>query len=219
MPVFDVDRRPFALLGAYNSTHGEKPFLEGHELSYLRAIGVIILSAVLKRRMMLADKAKSLFISKYVSSHVARRMATDPSLSISHELRTPLHGILAAAELLQDTTLDQHQASILQTVQACGTSLVETVNHVLDFTKLSGNTKSGGVENTIEPTRVDLMQLVEEAVEGCWIGYRARASALGDSDIGSVYSPPRDSGSRSGQHVETVVDIDLRTEVREPATV
>jgi hypothetical protein len=58
--------------------------LEGHELSYLRAIGVflvnfkwdsrrftfgctlgvIILSAVLKRRMTLADKAKSLFISK-----------------------------------------------------------------------------------------------------------------------------------------------------------
>ena len=53
--------------------------LEGHELSYLRAIGifpsaqmnmsdimpgVIILSAVLKRRMMLADQAKSLFISK-----------------------------------------------------------------------------------------------------------------------------------------------------------
>lgn len=32
------------------------------------AIGVIILSAVLKRRMILADKAKSLFISKYVVS-------------------------------------------------------------------------------------------------------------------------------------------------------
>jgi len=56
--------------------------LEGHELSYLRAIGtilyvhmnmtnvisgVIILSAVLKRRMMLADQAKSLFISKQVA--------------------------------------------------------------------------------------------------------------------------------------------------------
>jgi signal transduction histidine kinase len=140
------------------------------------------------------------------------------SVSISHELRTPLHGILAAAELLSDTVLDQHQASILQTVQACGTSLVETVNHVLDFTKLSGNTKSGGVETVIEPTRVDLMQLVEEAVEGCWIGYRARASALGESDIGSVYSPPmlspRESAARSGHHVETVVDIDLRTEVR-----
>jgi hypothetical protein len=31
--------------------------------------GVIILSAVLKRRMKLADKAKSLFISKYVEVH------------------------------------------------------------------------------------------------------------------------------------------------------
>jgi len=59
---------------------------------------------------------------------------------------------LAAAELLSDSPLNHSQASFLQTVQACGTSLVETVNHVLDFTKLSGNTKAGGVENVIIPT-------------------------------------------------------------------
>ena len=58
--------------------------------------------------------------------------------------------ILASAELLSETHLDPSQASFLQTVQACGTSLVETVNHVLDFTKLSGNAKSGGVENVIQ---------------------------------------------------------------------
>ena len=60
--------------------------------------------------------------------------------------------ILAAAELLDESPLNHSQASFLQTVQACGTSLVETVNHVLDFTKLSGNSKSGGVENVIVPT-------------------------------------------------------------------
>ena len=60
--------------------------------------------------------------------------------------------ILAAAELLGESPLNHSQASFLQTVQACGTSLVETVNHVLDFTKLSGNSKSGGVENVIVPT-------------------------------------------------------------------
>ena len=38
-------------------------------------------------------------------------------------------------------------------MQACGTSLVETVNHVLDFTKLSGNAKAGGVENVIHLSR------------------------------------------------------------------
>ncbi|KZT42170.1 hypothetical protein SISSUDRAFT_1030673 [Sistotremastrum suecicum HHB10207 ss-3] len=173
-----------------------KNFLDGHELSYLRAIGVIILSAVLKRRMILADKAKSLFIS-----------------NISHELRTPLHGILAAAELLSDTALNHHQQSFLQTVQACGASLVETVNHVLDYTKLSGNTKAGGVENVIMPAKVDLMQLVEEAAEGCWIGFRARTPASGGSEIGSVYSPPNvlsSTVSRPLNTVETVVDIGQR---------
>ena len=76
-----------------------------------------------------------------------------PPPSISHELRTPLHGILAAAELLADTPLNHSQISFLQTVQACGTSLVETVNHVLDFTKLSGNSKAGGVEHVIRPSK------------------------------------------------------------------
>lgn len=123
----------------------------------MRAIGVIILSAVLKRRMLLADKAKSLFISKYVFS-----ISYDPLLttsSISHELRTPLHGILAAAELLNDSALSHNQVSFLETIQACGTSLVETVNHVLDFTKLSGNAKAGGVEHVILSTKYALSLL------------------------------------------------------------
>ncbi|KAH6909044.1 atypical/HisK protein kinase [Coprinopsis sp. MPI-PUGE-AT-0042] len=202
VPIFNVDKRPFALLCAYNSNIHTKRFLEGHELSYLRAIGVIILSAVLKRRMILADKAKSLFIS-----------------NISHELRTPLHGILAAAELLSESPLNHSQMSFIQTVQACGTSLVETVNHVLDFTKLSGNSKAGGVENVIVRSTNDLSQLIEEAIDGSWIGYRARTAILGDSGIGSVYSPPTDesaSYSDSQQwlqpHVETVIDIGYRKE-------
>lgn len=81
------------------------------------------------------------------------------------------------------------------------------MNHVLDFTKLSGNARSGGVDQVIPPTRSDLMQLIEEAVEGCWIGHRAR---LFTSEIGSVYSPPEKIGRPAlerDRHVETVVDI------------
>ncbi|KAG6862009.1 hypothetical protein C0995_008196 [Termitomyces sp. Mi166 len=124
--------------------------------------------------------------------------------------------ILAAAELLGDSHLTHSQLSFLQTVQACGTSLVETVNHVLDFTKLSGNSKAGGVENVINPSRVDLMQLVEDAVDGSWIGYRARSAIVGDSAIGSVYSPPKDISGlpmpQSSTFVETVIDIGYRRE-------
>lgn len=138
---------------------------------------------------------------------------------------------------MADTRLDHNQASFLRTVQACGTSLVETVNHVLDFTKLSGNSKAGGVENVILPSkcvvfdlyndtgadrlliRVDLMQLVEEAVEGCWIGHRARLPAMGNPEIGSVYSPPKQDSQAPASptfeqpHVETVIDIGFRPSV------
>ena len=52
------------------------------------------------------------------------------------------------------------------------------------------------------------MQLVEEATEGCWIGHRAR---MFTSEIGSVYSPPKQGQStvksRQGHRVETVIDI------------
>lgn len=177
-----------------------KQYLEGYELQFLRAIGVIILSAVLRRRMVLADKTKSILIS-----------------SVSHELRTPLHGILAAAELLSDTDLDANQISFLKTVQTCGNSLIETVNHVLDFTKLSGSTSS--TSSTIKHARVNLASLVESTVEGCWIGQRARFFH-GDSDIGSFYAPPAPSGLIPKQqrasvgeklaHVETVIDIAQR---------
>ena len=62
------------------------------------------------------------------------------------------------------------------------------------------------------------MQLVEEAVDGCWIGHRARTAILGDSGIGSVYSPPTDDqGSTIANRkipVETIVDIEHRREVQ-----
>ncbi|KAH9057814.1 Fph type histidine kinase [Lactarius vividus] len=215
VPIFNIDRRPFAMLCAYNSSEHGRRYLEGHELSYLRAIGVIILSAVLKRRMTLADKAKSLFISKRVTNFIFRPhylTGLRMSLSISHELRTPLHGILAAAELLADTQLNHTQSSFLQTVQACGTSLVETVNHVLDFTKLSGNAKAGGVEHVIRTTKINVLQLIEEAVEGSWIGHRARTFIRQqESEIGSLYAPPRQDGSGK-KLVEVVIEIGDREE-------
>ncbi|KAG9010965.1 His Kinase A domain containing protein [Tulasnella sp. JGI-2019a] len=200
VPVFNVDKRPFLLLCAY-TMQGATHFMEGYELQYLRAVGVIILSAVLKRRMVLADTAKSLFIS-----------------NISHELRTPLHGILASAELLRDTRLSNTQLSYLKTVQTCATSLVETVNHVLDFTKLSGNANEGGKQHPIKLAKLDLKYLIDEIVEGCWLGARARA-AIGTEEIGSVYAPPKHIRSPDVSQekapnifVETVTDIAYRPE-------
>lgn len=189
VPIFNLSDDkdgPFALLVAY--TGDRKLLLEGYEIQFLRAMGVIILSAVLKERILLADKAKQNFIS-----------------NISHELRTPLHGILAAAELLQDTDLDEVQVEFLDTVKACGRSLSETLNHVLDFTKLSGSNTSAGIERGIKLSRVNLKSLVEEAVESTIIGYRGKFAASNEG-LGDIYAPPSSSSASSPSLTSQKVD-------------
>ncbi|KAE8212863.1 hypothetical protein CF327_g3560 [Tilletia walkeri] len=209
VPVFGLNKQPFAMLCAYSEEHETGPSLDELKesgLQYLRAIGMIVLSAVLKKDIVLADKAKSHFIS-----------------NISHELRTPLHGILAAAELLQETKLNSTQGSYLETVEACGKSLLELVNHVLDFTKLSGNSRSHTARQN-EKTKCDLVRLIQEVCESSWIGSIAKSLENKHSGIGSVYAPPQgleDSEeapkkSISGvakmreTGVETIIDISMR---------
>lgn len=74
----------------------------------------------------------------------------------------------------------------------------------------------GGLGFIRQLFRVDLEKLVEEAIDGSWIGYCARNSSK-SSEIGSVYAPnlnPRASSvmtaPASSQSVEIVVDIDHR---------
>ena len=91
----------------------------------------------------------------------------------------------------------------------------QVVDHVLDFTKLSGiNSRSGGVENVLVPTTVDLVTLFEESIDGCWVGHCARTLVAEESSsaIGSLYSPPESESQLPKMHVETIVDIGRRTE-------
>lgn len=206
VPIFGINKQPFALLCAYAKARQEGPMLEDLKdtaLQYMRSMGTIILSAVLKKDIMLADQAKSHFIS-----------------NISHELRTPLHGILASAELLAETKLNATQGSYLETVEACGKSLLELVNHVLDFTKLSGASRAKSASSqSLTPT--DLVRLLQEVCESSWIGQMARklesqqsagigsAYATGSGGTVSANAAPQVKQMRSGD-VETVMDISMR---------
>lgn len=61
---------------------------------------------------------------------------------------------------------------------------------------------------------MDLSILVEEAVEGCYIGYRARPQIMG-SEIGSLYAPSSQNATLSfgRSAVEMVIDINYRSKV------
>jgi signal transduction histidine kinase len=55
--------------------------------------------------------------------------------SISHEMRSPLHGILASTEILRDTMKLDSEVSMLNSIDACGSMLLDTINHLLDYSK------------------------------------------------------------------------------------
>ncbi len=52
-------------------------------------------------------------------------------------MRSPLHGILASAEFLVETATSAFQRTLIDTVDSCGRTLLDTINHVLDFSKIN----------------------------------------------------------------------------------
>lgn len=106
--------------------------------------------------------------------------------SISHELRSPLHGILASCEFLQGTTCTTFQHSLVDTAASCARTLLDTVNMVLDYSKINAFEKgkvgasqddrslnhSEALQTSLSTHRnIDLAVLVEEVVEGVATGH------------------------------------------------
>lgn len=89
------------------------------------------------------------------------------------------------------------QSAYLHSIRSCGQSLAETVNHVLEFQKLSG-----AAVDAIAASPVDLLQLVEEAAECGWMGAKA------------IYEAAVDLGgdAEASTKVELVIDIECRDE-------
>jgi signal transduction histidine kinase len=104
------------------------------DLGFLSAFGKTIMAECSRLDTLLADKQKADFIG-----------------SISHELRSPLHGILAGAEFLSETATSAFQRSLVDTVEACGRTLLDTINHVLDFSKI--NSLDQNWRNNRQPRR------------------------------------------------------------------
>jgi signal transduction histidine kinase len=189
VPIYDDTQNAFGFLIAM--TKDPQRQFEDEERVYLSNFGVNVVSEVLKRRVIVADRAKGAFIS-----------------SISHELRTPLHGILASCELMEESKLNESQAELVKTIQGCGTSLISIINSVLDFAKLESE-KQDYVDDPInqkkssekdnnnklmnrnnnnnkrkkeQKERIDLVKLLEEVSEACFVGQQMVTAIYNDNN-------------------------------------
>jgi hypothetical protein len=152
VPLYDPTSGCFIGSFAWSTSATRIFSLENHH-SYLVAFGHSVMSEVSRLNTLSADRAKGDFIN-----------------NVSHELRSPLHGILASVEFLADSTLDGFQRNLVHTVDICGRTLLETIEHVLDFSKI----KKFGQE-TMQPMGIvadlDVSAIVEEVLASGFAGF------------------------------------------------
>ncbi|KAL0932205.1 sensor histidine kinase response [Colletotrichum truncatum] len=199
VPIWDGQKqRWFAGGFVYTKTPTRVLTIEG-ELSYLKAFGSVIMAEVSRSNSKMVDKAKSDLLS-----------------SLSHELRSPLHGILLGSELLHETTLDAFQGDVLHSVETCGHTLLDTMDHLLDYSKLGNflrptskqpnkapdfadrGLRSNDKKLTIEAGMIALERncaidvLSEEVIESVCAGFSFQRFAVGQL-----------AGSRPSEHADT----------------
>ncbi|KAK5999308.1 hypothetical protein QM012_005583 [Aureobasidium pullulans] len=118
LPLWDSTQEKF-IVGMLGWTSDPTRVLAEQDMTCLSAFGNTFMTEIARTEMTELARAKSDFLS-----------------SISHELRSPLHGIHAAVDLLQDPE-HESKAELVEMIQSCSSTLLDTLNHVLDFSRVS----------------------------------------------------------------------------------
>ena len=79
--------------------------------------------------------------------------------NVSHEMRTPLNGVIAMADVLRETRLDESQREIVDTLGTSANLLLAQIEDVLDMAKI----EAGRVQ--IENRSFDLSKLISSTVK------------------------------------------------------
>ncbi|RQM05062.1 hypothetical protein DH86_00003650 [Scytalidium sp. 3C] len=180
------------------------------DYAYLRAFGNSVMVEVSRLEIISADQAKTVFLS-----------------SISHELRSPLHGILANSELLSTTSTGPVQDEMIEAIEVCGRTLLDTMDHLLDFAKINNfnakirprgvdGTASSGTHNLT--SEFDMSNIVQDVVHGVLAGYkyqRTSPSQFWKRDHVDHSQNPLDAFADNASHVEyegvtVIMDIQER---------
>ncbi|KAF1945655.1 hypothetical protein EJ02DRAFT_451368 [Clathrospora elynae] len=168
-PMFDSHHEKWHAGGFIWTKQPNRSFTIEGQLSFLNAIGSTIMAEVSRLNALASDRAK-----------------TDLLGSISHELRSPLHGILGSVELLEGSPQTEFQSDCFHSIQVCGRTLLDTIEQLLDFSKINhfsqqkkrmmyrnpGSAPTSSARPGDPATRLDI--ITEEVVTAVTAGFDAQ---------------------------------------------
>lgn len=214
LPLWDASASRFSAFFAY-TTSEFRTFSNNPDFLHCIAFCNCVMTEITRLATAAADHQKSDFIG-----------------SVSHELRSPLHGILASCEFLNDTETSSFQKSLIDTADSCARTLLDTINMVLDYSKINafernankarkkkGQLNTGAMQTAGQPQLniygdVDLAAITEEVVEGVATGQVFKDSLTGVDavDLTADVSKQTIPGKKD---VEIILDIAPRASPRD----
>ncbi|KAM0749780.1 hypothetical protein T439DRAFT_381348 [Meredithblackwellia eburnea MCA 4105] len=151
IPIMDHTGVPVLLVLV--SSDEEKQLDESDKM-FIRNVGQICLSSLLREEAMSADRSKLAFVTQ-----------------ISHELRTPVHLLGGQLELTRQELVTSQQEGLrnfFKIADICLDSLKSIIDDSIDFAKLSNDADHGRVTPGVANDIVDLRKVIADATRAAW---------------------------------------------------
>lgn len=156
---------PFMEVAADLAGRPHSPFLFGSASAALVALAFVRTAELMRSEERVLHELQQAHEEAIAASLAKTRFVA----ATSHEIRTPLATVMASAEMLDDTELDQDQGDLQRRIRRQGVQLRTLVEDILDFSTI----EAGRLELVVAP--FDLHQLGSELVET----YQHRAADAG----------------------------------------
>ena len=139
---------------------------------------VIWLSKLFGETVRESELKKQLAEQEAKTAGAESRAKSDFLAMMSHEIRTPMNGVLGMAQLLEHTPLNDEQRHHLQVINDCGQSLLEIINDILDYSKISaGKLQLENVDVELRTTIQDCLELFSVKAQESGIPLLSEVSA------------------------------------------